>query len=99
MIVDGAALVFVVELMTLEKMFQVGGRLIYGFPLNLRKGLNNRAGLKAVQSEDEDRDVLDTDCYGFTSEAGSEVTGAGWASVENQEDMADLALVNAPPTD
>lgn len=41
--------------------------------------------------------------HGLTSVAGSGqaggVTAAGWASVENQEDMADLAVVNAPPTD
>lgn len=41
--------------------------------------------------------------HGLASVAGSGLTGgvtaAGWASVENQEDMADLALVNAPPTD
>lgn len=41
---------------------------------------------------------------GFASVAGSgQVVGVvpteGWASVENQEDMADLALVKAPPTD
>lgn len=40
---------------------------------------------------------------GLTSVAGSGQAGAvttdGWASVENQEDMADLALVKAPPTD
>lgn len=49
---------------------------------------------------------------GWTSAAGSggsaavtatgrsaAVTATGGASVENQEDMADLALVNAPPTD
>lgn len=28
-----------------------------------------------------------------------EVTAAGWAKVENQEDMADFALVRASPTD
>ena len=33
-----------------------------------------------------------------SGEAGG-VTAAGGASVENQEDMADLALVKAPPTD
>lgn len=41
--------------------------------------------------------------HGLTSVAGSGqaggVTAAGWASVENQEDIADLAVVNAPPTD
>lgn len=41
---------------------------------------------------------------GLVSAAGSgagpgPVVGEGWASVENQEDMADLALVRAPPTD
>ena len=35
---------------------------------------------------------------GVSGQAGAE-TAAGWAKVENQEDMADLALVNAPPTD
>lgn len=33
-----------------------------------------------------------------SGQAGAE-TAAGWARVENQEDMADFALVNAPPTD
>lgn len=28
-----------------------------------------------------------------------EVTAAGWAKVENQDDMADFALVRASPTD
>lgn len=51
--------------------------------------------------EDEDRWVW---FQGLASAAGSGQAGgvfaaAGWASVENQEDMADLALVNAPPTD
>lgn len=30
---------------------------------------------------------------------GGVTPAEGWASVENQEDMADLALVRAPPTD
>lgn len=51
--------------------------------------------------EDEGRRVW---FQGLTSAAGSGQAGgafaaAGWASVENQEDMADLALVSAPPTD
>lgn len=40
---------------------------------------------------------------GLSSLAGSGQAGVvvaeGWASVENQDDMADLALVKAPPTD
>lgn len=47
-----------------------------------------------------------TRTQGLVSMAGSGlgagpglVVGEGWASVENQEDMADLALVRAPPTD
>lgn len=42
-------------------------------------------------------------CHGLTAVAGSGQAGvdagAGWANVENQVDMAVLALVKAPPTD
>lgn len=44
----------------------------------------------------------DSCSHGLVSVAGSETSGpvtrAGWASVENQEDMADFALFKAPPT-
>lgn len=54
---------------------------------------------QASQSQDE----TETGGHGLTSAAGSAapgaVGGAGWDSVENQEDMAVLALVSAPPTD
>lgn len=35
---------------------------------------------------------------GVSGQAGL-TAAAGWASVENQDDIADLALVSAPPTD
>lgn len=45
-----------------------------------------------------------TGIQGLVSAAGPGPVGGvtpaeGWASVENQDDMADLALVRAPPTD
>lgn len=59
----------------------------------------------ARRSEDEEivRDRGLVWFQGLTSVAGSGpagvVTAGGCDSVENQEDIADLALVNAPPTD
>lgn len=86
--------------------FDSDGRLIFLFPC-LYSSLNTLPPKILRHQGKDQRKVLlwywGDEGHGLTSVAGSGLVGAetagGWASVENQEDMADLALVNAPPTD